>query len=86
MALDLACYHSLSSDLTPVMIILIIYVFFSFLQSMALTDGTPAYTAWQVADYPTYMSVYLFSVANWKDVEKTGAKPHLKQMGPYVFR
>ena len=63
-----------------------VWGFFSFLQSMALTDGTPAYTAWQVADYPTYMSVYLFSVANWKNVEKTGAKPHLKQMGPYVFR
>ena len=60
--------------------------FFPFLQSMTLTDGTPAYSAWQVADYPTYMSVYLFSVANWKEVEKTGAKPHIKQMGPYVFR
>ena len=53
---------------------------------MTLTEGTPAYDAWQVADYPTYMSVYLFSVANSKDVEKKGAKPIIKQMGPYVFR
>ena len=53
---------------------------------MTLTDGTPAYDAWQVADYPTFMNVYLFSVANWEEVEDKGAKPHIKQMGPYVFR
>ena len=53
---------------------------------MILTDGTPAYDAWQEADYPTFMNVYLFSVTNSRDVEKRGAKPHIKQMGPYVFR
>ena len=59
---------------------------FAFFQSMTLTDGSPAYDAWQEADYPTFMKVYLFSVSNSRDVEKKGAKPHIKEMGPYIFR
>ena len=51
-----------------------------------MTEGSPAFDAWQEVDYPTFMKVYLFSVANSKDVERKGAKPHIKEMGPYVFR
>ena len=51
-----------------------------------MTEGSPAFDAWQEADYPTFMKVYLFSVANSRDVERKGAKPHIKEMGPYVFR
>ena len=53
---------------------------------MTLTEGSPAFDAWQEADYPTFMKVYLFSVANSRDVEEKGTKPHIKEMGPYVFR
>ena len=51
-----------------------------------MTEGSPAFDAWQEADYPTFMKVYLFSVVNSRDVERKGAKPHIKEMGPYVFR
>ena len=53
---------------------------------MTLTEGSPAFDAWQEPDYPTFMKVYLFSVANSRDVEEKGTKPHIKEMGPYVFR
>ena len=53
---------------------------------MTLTDGSPAFEAWKQADYPTFMKVYLFSVKNSRDVERNGAKPYIKEMGPYVFR
>ena len=51
-----------------------------------MTEGSPAFDAWQEADYPTFMKVYLFSVANSRDVERKGRKPLIKEMGPYVFR
>ena len=60
--------------------------FFSFFQSMTLVDGTPAFDAWMESSYPTFISIYLFHLANPFDVENNGAKPIVQQKGPFVFR
>ena len=53
---------------------------------MILTDGTPAYDVWKSPPDPSYLKLFLFHVENPYNVSNNAAKPHLKEMGPYVFR
>lgn len=41
---------------------------------------------WVDLPVPVLTSVYFFNVTNAWEVEKNGAKPILKEVGPYVYR
>ena len=52
---------------------------------MQLIEGGPVYDAWRAPTLPTYTSMYLWNVTNPDEVVRLGAKPHLQEVGPYVF-
>merc|ERR1719339_727242 len=41
---------------------------------------------WQATPIPMYNKIYYFNCTNSQDVMNNGAKPLLKQVGPYTFR
>ncbi|KAH9281360.1 Scavenger receptor class B member 1 [Echinococcus granulosus] len=52
--------------------------------NIIITPTSSVYSNWVSPDTPIYFSIYLFNVTNYKDVVK-GAKPRLKEIGPYVY-
>ena len=40
---------------------------------------------WKKSPLPVQYSIYLFNVTNSKEVVKSGADPHLQEVGPYVY-
>ena len=52
---------------------------------MQLIEGGPVYDAWRAPTLPTYTSMYLWNVTNADEVARVGAKPHLQEVGPFVF-
>jgi len=54
-------------------------------QNVLLTDTTEAYKAWLAPPAPIFMDYYFFDVVNPEEIAK-GAKPIVRQVGPYVYR
>lgn len=53
---------------------------------MALLPSNPSYPLWRDLDLPMYQKFYFFDVTNPQQVEKEGAKPILREVGPFVYR
>jgi len=54
---------------------------------MKLTPGTEAYSTWLNAPAPIYMNCYFFNVTNVRQfTENATVRPHVRQIGPYVYR
>jgi len=55
---------------------------------LALAPDSFSYGIWQDMPLPLHMSVYFLNITNLDDLEKRvpGAKPHLVQIGPYVWK
>lgn len=51
---------------------------------VALRDGSDAYGRWQLLPQPLHFKVYLFNITNPDDVTY-GARPILKEIGPYYY-
>lgn len=52
---------------------------------VTLGPNSPSEAFWAEIPTPLITKVYLFNVSNPEEVSSRGAKPILKQMGPYVF-
>ncbi|KAF2901382.1 hypothetical protein ILUMI_04802 [Ignelater luminosus] len=50
----------------------------------ALVEGNEVFEMWKEPPFPLKLNVYFFNVNNAEDVQQ-GAKPILKEIGPYVF-
>ena len=55
------------------------------LQQMMLVEGSSTYDEWRRPKIPIMTKFYFFNITNSKDVQKTGAKPHMQELGPYAF-
>jgi len=53
---------------------------------MVVEEGSYSYSMWQATPIPMYNKIYYFNCTNHIDVMNNGAKPLLKQVGPYTFR
>ena len=51
-----------------------------------LTNGSTAASEFAHSSAPLYTTYYFFNVTNPEQVAKHGAKPILKEMGPYAYR
>jgi len=54
-------------------------------KEFTITKGSAAYKAWKTPSIPTKIRFFLFSVENPRQVVY-GGKPHLKEVGPFVYR
>ncbi|XP_031785402.1 sensory neuron membrane protein 2 isoform X2 [Nasonia vitripennis] len=52
--------------------------------TMKLVNGTEAYERWETLPIPLQFKVYFFNVSNPDEVQN-GAKPIVKEVGPYVY-
>jgi len=55
-------------------------------QKLVVKPGSMSYEMWEELPIPMYTKIYFFNCTNSEDVMLQGAKPLLKQVGPYVFR
>jgi len=55
------------------------------LQDTELRQGSEAYNTWLNAPAPIYVNFYFFSLTNTEFIDKS-ALPHVRQIGPYVYR
>src|SRR6218665_735466 len=55
-------------------------------KKMALLPHNPSYPLWRDLKIPIYEKFYFFNVTNAADVMNKGAKPNLKEVGPFVFK
>ncbi|XP_046484608.1 sensory neuron membrane protein 1-like isoform X1 [Neodiprion pinetum] len=53
-------------------------------KQVALVEGTDMREFWKKLPFPYVFKVYLFNITNAEGIEN-GEKPHLQQVGPYVF-
>ncbi|XP_054166724.1 protein croquemort-like [Oppia nitens] len=51
-----------------------------------LTPDGESYRLWRDLPVPIYLKFYLFNVTNAQQIQSSGAKPELKQIGPFVYR
>jgi lysosome membrane protein 2 len=56
------------------------------LQKIPLRNGTDTFDAWVDPPVPVYMQFWMFDLVNKKDYVDNGAKPILKEKGPYTYR
>jgi len=67
-------------------------IFNAVLESqLALTPDSFSYSIWKEMPLPLYMSVYFLNITNWEEIRdrvpgEPVPKPHLVQVGPYVWR
>ena len=52
---------------------------------MRLKPGTEAYNTWLDPPAPVYVNFYFFNVTNAKQFIENSVKPHVTQIGPYVY-
>lgn len=55
-----------------------------YLQQVILKPGTQMRDMYENLPFPLIFKVYLFHVSNPDEVQ-AGGKPHLREVGPYVF-
>jgi len=55
-----------------------------FKSQLVLSPTSGSFPMWQILPEPMVASMYLFQVLNPEEI-KTGSKPRLEQVGPYVF-
>ena len=53
--------------------------------NLAIVPGTYMYPNWREFPVPIHTSIRFFNVTNAEAVQKSGAKPHLVEVGPYVY-
>jgi len=54
-------------------------------KELTISEGSAAYQAWKKPSIPTKIRFFLFSVNNSQEVVY-GGKPHLQEIGPFVYR
>ena len=57
-----------------------------FLQQVALKEGGPAVKNFADSAAPTFDYFYFFHLTNPTDVQKSAAKPVLREIGPIVYK
>jgi len=56
-------------------------------QNMKLTPDSEGYSTWSNTPAPVYMNFYFFNVTNAEQfVANPTIRPHVQQIGPYVYR
>lgn len=58
---------------------------FSPIQEIILVEGSRVFESWKTPPPPVFMEFFFFNVTNVEEFLK-GAKPELKQIGPYTYR
>ena len=66
--------------------IIYLYTYSFYFQKLILKEGTPSYDVWKKNTDPMYLKIHMFHVLNPYQVANHKTKPHIKEMGPYVFR
>lgn len=59
---------------------------FSFLQEVALEEGTTAYKNWVTTGTEVYRQFWIFDVQNPDEVAINSSNIKVKQRGPYTYR
>ena len=55
-------------------------------QKLAIAEGSETYEKWKEIPMPIYYKYYFFNVSNAAEIEKSGAKPIVKEFGPFTYR
>ncbi|XP_015785987.1 scavenger receptor class B member 1 [Tetranychus urticae] len=58
----------------------------SIQKKLVLIEGSKAFKLWEKVPLPIYNRFYFFNVTNAQAIEREGAKPILKQIGPFTYR
>lgn len=57
----------------------------SWFQQLELRPDSPAYPYWHSMSFPMYMKVFFWNVTNSEEVLLEGARPVLRELGPYTY-
>lgn len=87
---------SICMTLTGITLIVIGLLFYLFLmhnlindeiaKRIAITDGSESYEKWRQLPMPIYYRYYFFNITNAAEIERSGAKPLVKEIGPFTYR
>ncbi|XP_076070185.1 lysosome membrane protein 2-like [Mytilus galloprovincialis] len=55
-------------------------------EQIPLKEGSASFKAWSAPPVPIYFQIWVFDLLNPLEVVQNGAKPALRQKGPYTFR
>lgn len=55
-------------------------------QRVNISPGSPIYELWRDTPVPIYQRFYMFNITNAADVERSGAKPNVQEIGPFTYR
>ncbi|CAG2178042.1 unnamed protein product, partial [Oppiella nova] len=53
---------------------------------LVLSPDNPSWPLWRDLPVPIVQKFYLYNVTNAREVQSSGAVPHLQQIGPFVYR
>ena len=65
--------------------ILLLFSLILFVQHVKLVNGSTATNQFLQSSAPLYSEYYFFNITNPKEI-LDGATPHVKQVGPFVYR
>ncbi|XP_022900167.1 sensory neuron membrane protein 2-like isoform X2 [Onthophagus taurus] len=55
-------------------------------KQLRISYGSDAYERWRELPITVDFKIYIFEVENWRDVALNGARPHVKEIGPYIYK
>ena len=56
------------------------------MQRIALKENSESFPFWKDIPVPIYERFYFFNITNPQEIERFGAKPNLKEIGPFTYR
>lgn len=62
-----------------------VFTYSSSLQELKLRPNSRTYEAWKNPPIPLTLDIYLFNWTNPEDFFNSTTRPHVQQLGPYVF-
>uniref|UniRef100_A0A834VJC1 Scavenger receptor class B member 1 n=1 Tax=Sarcoptes scabiei TaxID=52283 RepID=A0A834VJC1_SARSC len=55
-------------------------------ERLIISEGSEMFEKWKQIPMPIYYQYYFFNVSNPLDIERSGAKPRIKEIGPFTYR
>lgn len=57
-----------------------------FLKKLVIAKGSETYEKWKQLPIPVYYRYYFFNVSNPLEIERSGAKPIVQEIGPFTYK
>lgn len=84
---DLQKVHCCEFNNQKICIFSSLTLFLFLFQQLPLKNGSESFSNWISPPVPVYFNVYVFNYTNAVEImSRDGVRPHVKEMGPYVYK